>query len=221
MLFLGADISWVHHRPDVLYGSSYDGIAEKIINRQTDETADVFSVKLRASKGFDWKHMKTGWECGYSYFDNPLLLQHKIIRYNGHAINAKLDFNFNPFNWMAFSYDGTFYLSQTKMQGGEDMHVLKTWSNHALIEIYLPHEVTLSTGVSHDYNNLNQHDKSFLLGEANIKYTYKRWSFTLSCDNLFNRRTYVHSRFRELTENTSIYHIRSQSILLKVRYRIF
>lgn len=221
MLFLGADISWDHHRPDVLYGSSYDGIAEKIISRPTEETADILSAKLRGSKGFDWKHMKIGWECGYRYFDSPLLLQHEIIRYKGHVINAKLDLTLNPFRWMAFSYDGTFYRSQTKMQGGGDMPVLKTWSNQALIEIYLPHEITLGAGVSHDYNNLNQTDKSFLLGEVNIKYTYKRWSFTLSCDNLFNRKTYVYSTSRELTEHTSVYHIRPRSILLKVRYRIF
>lgn len=221
MLFLGADINWDHHRPDVLYGSSYDGIAEKIISRPTEETADVLFAKLRGSKGFDWKHMKIGWECGYRYFDSPLLLQHEIIRYSGHVINTKLDFTLNPFHWMAFSYDGTFYRSQTKMQGGGDMPVLKTWSNQALIEIYLPHEVTLGAGVSHEYNNLNQNDKSFLLGEANIKYTYKRWSFTLSCDNLFNRKTYVYSTSGELTEHTSVYHIRPRSMLLKVRYRIF
>lgn len=221
MLFLGADISWRHHRPDVLYGSSYDGIAEKIISRPTDETADILSAKLRGSKGFDWKHMKIGWECEYRYSDNPFLLQHEIIRYHGHTINAKLDFNFNPFRWMAFSYDGTFYQSQTKMQGGGDMPVLMTWRNQALIEIYLPHEVTLGAGISHDYNNLNLHDKSFLLGEATIQYTYKRWSFTLSCDNLFNRKTYFYSTSKELTENTSIYNIRPRSILLKIRYRIF
>lgn len=221
MLFLGADISWVHNRPDVLYGSYYDGIAEKITSRRTGETADVLSARLRASKGLDWKRMKIGFEYGYSYYDSPLLLQNEIIRYNGHRINTKLDFNFNPFSWMAFSYNGTFYRSQTRMQGGGEMPVLKTSTNHAQIEIYLPCEITLGAGISHHYNNLNQDDKSFLLGEANIKYTYKRWSFTLSADNLFNRKTYVYSTSDELTENTSIYHIRPRNVLLKIRCRIF
>ena len=221
MLFFGVDVGWTHNRPDVLYGSYYDGISERITSIKTNETMDVFSAKLRASKGFDWKRLKIGAECGYSYYDSPILLQNEIIRYNGNSLSAKLDITLTPFQWLSFSYDGSYYQSQTRMKAGGDMPLLRTVSNNASLEFYLPYDITLGASASHYYNNLNNDDGSFLLGEANIKYTYKRWSFTLSCDNIFNKKSYVYSTSNSLTENTSIYHIRPRSILLKIRCRIF
>ena len=221
MLFFGVDVGWTHNRPDVLYGSYYDGISERITSIKTNETMDVFSAKLRASKGFDWKRLKIGAECGYSYYDSPILLQNEIIRYNGNSLSAKLDITLTPFQWLSFSYDGSYYQSQTRMKAGGDMPLLRTISNNASLEFYLPYDITLGASASHYYNNLNNDDGSFLLGEANIKYAYKRWSFTLSCDNIFNKKSYVYSTSNGLTENTSIYHIRPRSILLKIRCRIF
>lgn len=221
MLFFGIDVGWTHNRPDVLYGSFYDGISERITSIKTNETMDVFSAKLRASKGFDWKRLKIGAECGYSYYDSPILLQNEIIRYNGNSLSAKLDITLTPFQWLSFSYDGSYYQSQTQIKTGGDMPLLRTISNNASLEFYLPYDITLGASASHYYNNLNNDDESFLLGEANIKYTYKRWSFTLSCDNIFNKKSYVYSTSNGLTENTSIYHIRPRSILLKIRCRIF
>ena len=221
MLFFGIDVGWTHNRPDVLYGSYYDGISERITSIKTNETMDVFSAKLRASKGFDWKRLKIGAECGYSYYDSPILLQNEIIRYNGNSLNAKLDISLTPFQWLSFSYNGSYSQSQTRMKTGEDMPLLRTISNNALLEFYLPYDITLGASALHYYNNLNNDDASFLLGEANIKYTYKRWSITLSCDNIFNKKSYVYSTSNGLTENTSIYHIRPRSILLKIRCRLF
>ena len=221
MLFFGVDAGWTHNRPDVLYGSYYDGISERITSMKTGETMDMLSAKLRASKGFDWKRLKIGTECGYSYYDSPILLQNEIIRYNGNSLSAKLDITLMPFQWLSFSYDCSYYQSQTRMKTGEDMPLLRTVSNNASLEFYLPYDITLGANASHYYNNLNNDDASFLLGEANIKYTYKRWSITLSCDNIFNKKSYVYSTSNGLTENTSIYHIRPRSILLKIRCRLF
>ena len=221
MLFFGVDAGWTHNRPDVLYGSYYDGISERITSMKTGETMDMLSAKLRASKGFDWKRLKIGTECGYSYYDSPILLQNEIVRYHGNSLNAKLDVSLMPFQWLSFSYDCSYYQSQTRMKTGEDMPLLRTVSNNASLEFYLPYDITLGASALHYYNNLNNDDASFLLGEANIKYTYKRWSITLSCDNIFNKKSYVYSTSNGLTENTSIYHIRPRSILLKIRCRLF
>lgn len=221
MLFFGVDLGWTNNQPEILYGSYFDGIAERIISRETDETADVLSAKIRTSKGLDWKMLKVGVEGGYSYYDSPVLLQDKVVRYYGNSLNAKLDLSFMPFEWMSFNYDGAYFQSYTHIKYGEDMPVLRTLTNNASLEFYLPHDITLGASASHYYNNLNNDDSSFLLGEANVKYTYKRWSFTLLCDNIFNRKNYVYSTSIGLTENTSIYHIRSRSVMLRIRCRIF
>lgn len=101
------------------------------------------------------------------------------------------------------------------------MPMLRTFTNKISLEFYLPADITIGANISHYYNNLNQNNRSFLLGEVNAKYSYKRWSFTLSCDNIFNNKEYVYSSIEGLTDNTSVYQIRPLSVLLKIRYRIF
>lgn len=220
MLFFGADISYTHARPDVLYGSYHDGITERITSLQTDETINIFSIRFRASKGLDWKGMKIGTELRYNHRNSPVFLQDKIIRYNERSITAKTDLNFNPFDWMSCSYDSIFYLSHTMMVNGKNMPVLLSLANNVLLEFYLPFNVTVGANVYHYFNNQNRNNTSYLLGEANIKYSYNRWSFTLYCDNIFNKTKYLYSASRGLSEFTSTYYVRPRSVLLKIRCRI-
>ena len=221
MLFFGGDVGWTHNRPNVLYGSYYDGISERITSMKTDETMNILSAKIRASKGFDWNRVKIGADCGYSHYNSPILLQNEIIRYSGNTLNAKLDISLIPFKWMSFCYDAAYYQSKTRMQTGVGMPTLRTLSNNVSLEFYLPCDITLGVGTSHYYDRLNKDDSSFMLGEANVKYTYKRLSFALSCDNIFNKKNYVYSTKNGLTENISICRIRPRSVLLKIRCRIF
>lgn len=72
----------------------------------------------------------------------------------------------------------------------------------------------------HYYNNLNNKDKSFFLGDIDINYTIKRWYFSLAFDNIFNRKMYVNSTSSDLHENITFYHIRPRTFMFRVRYRI-
>jgi len=133
-----------------------------------------------------------------------------------------MDISFNPFDLLAFSYNGTYYQSQINMQNGGDMPMLRTLTNNTSFEFYLPYNISLGASISHYYNNLNTAgNTSFLLGEVNMKYSYRKWFFTLTYDNVFNKKNYIYSTSSGLTESTSIYQIRPRSILLKIRYRIF
>ena len=67
---------------------------------------------------------------------------------------------------------------------------------------------------------MNSCDKSFLLLNAEAKYAIKRFSFILSCDNIFNRKTYSYSNLSALTATKSVYDIRPLCVLFKVRFRL-
>ena len=97
---------------------------------------------------------------------------------------------------------------------------LKTMTNKGTLNFNIPGGVSLRTSVYHYYNNFNDGDKSFLLLNVEVRYTIKRFAFTLCCDNLLNRKNYIYSSQSALTEAMSIYNIRPRSILLKIRFRI-
>lgn len=221
MSFAGAEVAWYRQSPDVLYGSYYDGIVQHTISRRTSENSNMLSAKVHASQGFDWRRLKIGASITYSYYDSPLLVQNDVLRYTGNSLGVNADISLTPFKWLAVSYQGNYSQSDTQPKRGERFPWLRAVSNKGTLDFTIPGGVTLSTSLYHYYNNFNDGDRSFLLLNAVAKYTIKRFSFTLSCDNLLNRKTYVYSNLSALTESRAIYNIRPRSILLKIRFRIF
>lgn len=221
MSFVGAEVAWYRQSPEVLYGSYYDGIVQHTISRRTSENSDMLSAKVHASQGFDWRRLKIGASCTYSYYNSPLLVQDEVLRYSGNSIGVNADISLTPFKWLSASYQGNYSQSATRQKGHERFSWLRTVTNKGTLDFTIPGAVTLTTSLYHYYNNFNDGDRSFFLLNAEAKYTIKRFSFTLSCDNLLNRKSYVYSSLSALTESKAIYNIRPRSILLKIRFRIF
>lgn len=221
MSFAGIDLSWQRQSPEVLYGSYYDGLVQRTISQRTSDAGDMFSAKIHASQGFDWRRLKIGASVSYSYYDNPLLVQNQVVRYTSNSIGTNADISVSPFNWLAASWEGNYYQTASRQEGHDPMSWLRTVTNKVSLDFTIPGGITLKTSVYHYYNNFNDGDKSFVLLNAEARYSIKRFSFTLVCDNLLNRRTYLYSSQAALTESRSVYEIRPRSVLLKIRCRIF
>lgn len=221
MSFAGAEVAWYRQLPDVLYGSYYDGIVQRTISRRTSENSDMLSAKVHASQGFDWHCLKIGASFTYSYYDSPLLVQDAVVRYTGNSLGVNADISLTPFKWLSVSYQGNYSQSATQQKGYERFPWLRTVTNKGTLDFTIPVGITLTTSLYHYYNNFNDGDRSFLLLNAEAKYTIKRFCFTLSCDNLLNRKSYIYSSLSALTESKAIYNIRPRSVLLKIRFRIF
>lgn len=221
MSFAGAEVAWYRQSPDVLYGSYYDGIVQRTISRRTSENSDMLSAKVHASQGFDWRRLKIGASFTYSYYDSPLLVQDAVVRYTGNSLGVNADISLTPFKWLSVSYQGNYSQSVTQQKGQERFPWLRTVTNKGTLDFTIPGGVTLTSSLYHYYNNFNDGDRSFLLLNAEAKYSIKRFCFTLSCDNLLNRKSYIYSSLSALTESKAIYNIRPRSVLLKIRFRIF
>lgn len=220
MSFAGAEIAWNRQEPEVLYGSRYDGIVQRTISRRTSESGDMISAKVHASKGFDWRRLKIGASATYSRYDSPLLVQDEVVSYAGDAIGINADISLTPFRWLGVSYQGNYSQSATQQKGHDRFPWLRTVTNKASLDFTLPGGLTLTTSLYHYYNSFNDGDRSFIMVNAEAGYSTGRFGFTLSCDNLLNRRQYVYSSLSALTESKAVYGIRPRSVLLKIRFRI-
>ena len=221
MSFAGVEAGWHREMPDVLYGSYYDGLVQRTISRRTSETGDMFSVKVHASQGFDWRRLKVGLSAAYTCYDNPLLVQDEVLRYTGSSLGADADISVSPFRWLAVLWEGRYCQSAGSQKGCADTPWLRTVTNKASLDFAIPGGVTLKASVYHYYNNFNDGDKSFVLLNAEARYSIKRFIFTLACDNLLGRKSYLYSSRSALTDTRSVYNIRPRSVVLKIRLRIF
>ncbi len=220
MSFAGIDLMWNRHKPDVLYGSYYDGLTERIISRRTEESGDMLSATIRGSQGFDWKRLKIGLLSTFSRYSSPLLVQNSVLHYTGSSISIEGDISISPSQWLSMSYNGKYYQSSSQQTGYDRMPWIRTMTNNATVDINLPCGLGLHASIYHYYSNLNDGDKSFSLLNAEARYSMKRLSFSLACDNILNRTTYLYSDRSALSEFSSAYSIRPRSIILKIRYRI-
>ena len=157
----------------------------------------------------------------YSHYDGPLLVQDQVVRYTGNSVGANADISVSPFNWLGASWEGSYYQTASRQEGHTATPWLRTVTNKASLDFTIPGGITLKTSVYHYYNNFNEGDKSFVLLNAEASYSIKRLSFTLTCDNLLNRKAYLYSSRSALTESRSVYDIRPRSVLMKIRFRIF
>ena len=215
MRFIGVDFRYNHHRPKVLYGYHYDGLCEQIISVQTNESSEMFSINLRGSQGLLWKRMKLGLECIYTYSDSPLLVQEQIMRYYSHSMSANANISLAPFKWLDFRYEGK--IAQFRTNG---MPTVCSLINQCRADFMLPHNITLSSTLYHYYDNQNNSNNPFLLGDTEVNYTYKHIRFSLLVNNVFNRQQYMVSSLTDLSSYVSSYNIRSRSILFKVRFKL-
>ena len=220
MSFAGIDLSWNRQMPEVLYGSYYDGLVSRVISRRTNEVADMLSARIRGSKGFDWHRLKIGLSVTYSYYESPLLVQNSVVRYSANSFGIEGYISLTPWKWLSASWEGKYYQSASKQQGFERMPWLRTVTNNASLDFSLPGGFSLRASIYHYYSNFNDGDKSFVLLNAEARYSIKRFTFSLTCDNLLNRKSYIYSSQSALTESMSVYNIRPRSILLKIRFRI-
>ncbi|MBR6249856.1 MAG: TonB-dependent receptor [Bacteroidales bacterium] len=220
MLFWGIDVNYVHNNIDILYGSFYDGQVERITSCRTDEVSNSYSTTMRFSKGFDWRRLKIGVLTTYNHSESPLLIQDEVIRYDDNSLKVKMDISCTPFNFVSIGYNGALNLSRSQIHRGASNPTLSTINNVLAVEFNLPYNISVGATATHYYNDRNENNKSFLLGEANAQYSHNRWLFTLTCDNIFDKKDYVFSYSNDLTNNTSAYTLRPRSVMLKVRCRI-
>lgn len=221
MSFAGFDFSWNRQKPDVLYGSYYDGLVERLISQCTNDSSDMLSATVRGSQGFDWRRLKIGLSATYSYYASPLLVQNCIMRYTGNSFGMNGNISMSLFKWLSLSYEGKYYQSASHQNGFERMPWIRTLTNNATFDFNSPAGISLRTSLYHYYNNFNDGDKSFFLLNVEVRYAIRRFTFTLTCDNILDRKGYVYSNRSALTESNSIYNIRSRCILFKIRFKIF
>lgn len=220
MFFIDVDLVWSRNKPKMLYGSTYDGVVEKVESQAAGSVAERVNVKLNASKGFDWKNMKIALQLNYARTDSPILLQGEELNYTNDTWSVKMDASAVIAKWMTASHESSFYSVGSKISGGSAMASLRSMTNDTSVDFLLPAGVSLSVNCSHYYNSMNEKDKSFVLCGLSTKYSHKRWLFTLLCNNLFDKKLYSRSTSSALTESISDYRIRRRSVLLIVRYRI-
>ena len=216
MFFVDFNAAYSLSSPRVLYGYDFDGIYSTAITRRTSGLSHVFSAGADFSKGFYWKNLNLKLGAGVSYGDMPYLVQEQVVGMKSQAYQASLGFSFSPFSFLGVDYSGNVLYSAVSQGSGEDVAPLLTNSNLLKLSFRLPEGVGVELVGDHYYNSASSGKKSFVLFDAGVTYSYKKFRWVLSCSNLLDTRNYVYSVLSAGGSFRTDYAIRPRSFLLKM-----
>lgn len=216
MFFLGFDAGYSLGNPRVLYGLDFDGIYSTTIARDTRRLSHFVYGSLEASKSFSWKDAVLKGVVSASYSESPYLMQEVVSTSYGQGYSAELEFSFSPFNFLGFSYAGNVLYTLYGQEDGEGLQPLLTNSNHVGLRFRLPKNVNIDVGGDHYYNGASAGKKNFVLFDAGIEYSYKKFRWSFSCRNLLGVQDYVYSTISPVSSFQTRYRIRPRMFFLKM-----
>ncbi len=216
MFFLGFDAGYSLGNPRVLYGLDFDGIYSTTIARHTRQWSHFVYGSIEASKSFNWKDAMLKGVFSASYFESPYLMQEVVSTSYGQSYSAEIEFSFSPFKFMGLSYEGNVLYTLYGQEEGEGLQPLLTNSNHLGLRFRLPKNINIDIGGDHYYNGASAGKKNFILFDAGIEYSYKKFRWSLACRNLLGVQDYVYSTISSVSSFQTRYRIRPRMFFLKM-----
>lgn len=217
MFFIRFSAGYDLGQPRILYGMDFEGIYSTTIMQRTARLWHNVYGNIELDKNFYRIETALKLSFGADYFRMPFLMQEKVSTGYGQSYQGTLEVSFSPWRLLHIAYTGNLLYTLTKQRRGENLQPLLSASNRLALSFRLPHDIHLHLGGNHYYNEAASHEKNhFVLFDAGLEYTYRRFRWSLVCNNLLNTRTYVHSSLSSSSSFNMRYRIRPRTYFLKM-----
>ncbi|MDE6494099.1 MAG: hypothetical protein K2L50_05965 [Bacteroidales bacterium] len=220
MFFVHFSLGYDLGQPRILYGMDFSGIYSTTVTRKTDRLWHDVYGNLEVEKNFYKMETAIRLSFGADYFQKPFLMQEQISTGYGQSYQAGLEVSFYPLRFLCFAYTGNLMYMLLKQEEGEGMRPLFSVSNQLALSFRLPHDIRISLGGNHYHNGaVAVKNTDFMLFDAGLEYTYKKFRWSLACNNLLSTRTYVYSSLSTVGGFCTRYRIRPRTFFLKMAVR--
>lgn len=216
LFFVDFSLGYSLGEPRVLYGLNFDGIYSTSVTQESRRLWHDVYATLGLNKNFYRMEAVLKLNLGADYFQMPFLMQDKVATGYGQSYQASLDFSFCPFPFLKFAYTGQVLYSLTRQQKGESLQPLLSNANRVQLQFRLPLGIRLNLGADHYYNDASNARPNFVLFDAGLEYAYRKFRWSLSCNNLLNERRYVYSALSSASSHSLNYRLRPRLFFLSM-----
>ena len=216
LFFIDFSLGYDLGEPRVLYGMDFIGIYSTTITQRNHRPWHDVYANLALNKNFYRLEAVLKLSLGADYFQMPFLLQGKVTTSYSQSYQAALDFSFCPFPFLKFAYTGHVLYSLTCQQEGENLQPMLINDNRVLLQFRLPLGIRFHVGADHYYNDASNEKPNLVLFDAGLEYSYKKFQWALSCNNLLNERNYVYSALLAPGSYTFNYRLRSRMFFFRM-----
>ncbi|MBR4433541.1 MAG: hypothetical protein IKS80_03420 [Bacteroidaceae bacterium] len=224
MFFAGAGVRYSRSQSEVLYGQNFadeNSLMATTTVIEMPTTSQRVSMTGDISKGFDWKKLllKAGMEYGVG--TSQYLQQNRVVDAVSNGLNVTGALSIQLLPRLLLDWKGSYGTNQSHTRDGETLTPIRACTNRfalnlplfAGFDMTLTHELYFNSATVGD-------DKTFSLTDAALSYKWKRTTWTLTCGNIFNTRSYVTAYHNAINTYYSAYTIRPANLLLKASFRL-
>jgi hypothetical protein len=224
MFFVGAGVRYSRSQSEVLYGQNFadeNSLMATTTMIEMPTTSQRVSMTGDISKGFDWKKLllKAGVE--YAIGTSQYLQQNMVVDAVSNGLNVTGALSMQITRRLLIDWKGSYGTNQSHTRDGETLTPVRANTNR--FSLNLPLFVGFDMTLAHEfyYNSATVgDDKTFSLTDAALSYKWKRTTWTLTCGNIFNTRSYVTAYHNAINTYYSAYTIRPANLLLKASFRL-
>lgn len=224
MFFAGAGVRYSRSQSEVLYGQSFadeNSLMATTTMIEMPTTSQRVSMTGDISKGFDWKKLllKAGVE--YAIGTSQYLQQNMVVDAVSNGLNVTGALSMQITRRLLIDWKGSYGTNQSHTRDGETLTPVRASTNR--FSLNLPLFAGFDMTLAHEfyYNSATVgDDKTFSLTDAALSYKWKRTTWTLTCGNIFNTRSYVTAYHNAINTYYSAYAIRPGNLLLKASFRL-
>lgn len=220
--FFRINANYSHTRDNQIYGYSYEG-ATSVIQAVDKKTAtDSYSLGFDGSKGFDQMQSNIRAFGGYSYSKGERLIAWQLYPFHSRVISIGAGGTITPLPWfnIVVSSGYAWNVSATD-SGNEDLaQTMRTATQRIKLNAYITKQITLTTTVEDNYNNLTAENRHAWFGDLLVKYKLKHVDLELQANNLFNQRQYTRVYYSGLDIYSTTSQLRPFNIFGTVRFKL-
>ena len=224
MFFAGAGVRYSRSQSEVLYGQNFadeNSLMATTTMIEMPTTSQRVSMTGDISKGFDWKKLllKAGVE--YAIGTSQYLQQNMVVDAVSNGLNVTGALSIQLLPRLLLDWKSSYGTNQSHTRDGETLTPIRASTNRFAMNLPLFAGFDMTLAHEFYYNSATVgDDKTFSLTDAALSYKWKRTTWTLTCGNIFNTRSYVTAYHNAINTYYSAYTIRPANLLLKASFKM-
>ncbi|MES1197778.1 MAG: hypothetical protein ABUL41_00690 [Chitinophagaceae bacterium] len=221
VVFFNTGIMLSRSKSNLLYSQQFNGNLETLTALIQDNYTNRINIFGRYSKYIiDWK-TSIAFNYGYSFGDQQQLQQNKLVKFSNKNFTIGATISTKMSSKITTDYSATYFTYLSKSQLQQSASRIESAKQNISLNYFPTDRLIFRASAEHYYINNNfTPSRNYYFADMNMRYKPKksRIDYELTCQNLFNTKSFTTVLLLNNIETISEYNLRPRQILFKMSF---
>ena len=221
IIFFNTGVMFSRSKSNLLYNQRFNENLETLTALVQKNYTNRTTISGRFNKYIiDWK-TSIGFNYSYSISNQQQLQQNKLVTFSNKNYTAGVNLGVKFSSKITMDYNGSFFMYLSKSQFQQSATSIQSASQNFSLNYFPTERLIFKISAEHYYTNNNfTPSLNYCFADLNMRYKPKKSKidYEISCQNLFNTKTYTTTFLSNNIESASEYQIRPIQALFKMNF---